>query len=93
MAIESGRSDVGIIGPIHRTECSLAGKAALQMLSRFLGRRSFNWIGATAEPESSRDETSGRNGFQALTLIRTPPVGKNEKRCGKKVTSDIDFAG
>ena len=78
MRIGGRRSHVGIIRSINRAEPSLAGDSALEMLRGFLGGRLFDWVGATAEPESTRGGKSGEDGFQALMVMIVRADGKRE---------------
>ena len=63
---------VGLIafGAIHRTECALAGNAALKLLSHFLRSSLFQRVGAAARDQRAGDHEQDRQAFHPLILER-----------------------
>ena len=54
--------------PIDRTECSLAGNAALELRSHFLGASFFQGIGTTGGHQDDASRAQQREEFHPLIL-------------------------
>jgi hypothetical protein len=60
---------VGIVFAIHRAKGAFAPDAAFEFVARFLSKRFFERIGATAKKDGSNDTESDGECLQALTIM------------------------
>ena len=81
--------DGRIVGAIHRSQCPVAGDAALEFCRHFLHRSFFERIGATAEEkDGAREKERDSEGLQARRILKK--VTSDKWRVTSLETVDVD---